>query len=154
MKETNLLEALLLLMVNHFNEEVSPDAQQLKAELEEAGIPVGGLIKIVNWLKNLFHNNQLPEQVKSTTRIFSKEECDKLDITARSCILFLEQAGALSETRREWLIEQAMELDMDTVSLDELNGLLSLLLFQQYGQANLLTHHRKSLIITNPATAH
>jgi Smg protein len=153
MKETSLLEVLLFLVANHIAEKSEAEQEKIKAELEEAGIPFNKLVKIASWLKDLLQNIELQDSPKQTLRVFTEEETEKMDAVARGCILFLEQTGALNATSREWLIEQAMDLDTDQIGIEELQNLLSLVLFQQYGQRNILKQD-KCLIITNPQAVH
>ena len=155
MKETSLLDVLLLLVANHIAEKTEAEREKLKAELEEAGIPFAKLIKIASWLKDMLQAVEWQDASQQSMRFFTEEECEKMDVITRGCILFLEQTGALNSTMREWLIEHAMDLDVDQIGIKELQHLLSLVLFQQYGQSNLLKPNQdKSLIITNPQAVH
>ncbi len=154
MKETSLLEVLLFLVADHIADQPTAEQEKLKAELEEVGVSLAKLIKIAGWLKNLLQNIEQHASPKQVMRIFTEEECEKIDLTARGCILFLEQTGALNVKMREWLINQAMEVDVEKIGIEELQHLLSLVLFQQYGHERLLKQDKKSLIITNPQAIH
>ncbi len=128
-------------------------AGKIKAELAEASISLSKLIKIAGWLKHLLQNIQPQDLSRKIVRVFTPEECEKINAEARGCILFLEQTGTLDPATREWLIDQAMDLDVTEIGKTELQYLLALVLFQQSGQRNLLNPD-KSLSITNPQTAH
>jgi len=153
MKDTSLLDVLLFLVTNHIAEQPEAEQEKLKTELEEAGIPLAKLVKLASWLKELLQNIELKDPSQQVMRVFTEEECEKIDIIARGSILFLEQTGALNATMREWVIDHAMDLDVEEIGIEELQYLLSLALFQQYGQSNLLKRDN-SLIITNPQAVH
>lgn len=154
MKEASLLDVLLFLVTHQLNEKSDVEREKLKADLEEAGISLGKLIKIANWLKYLLQD--IGMQAASATkaqRIFLEEECEKISLVARGCILFLEQTGALNPAKREWLIDHAMNMGVEQVGIEELQQLLSIILFQEYEQHNLFKQN-KSLIVMNPQVMH
>lgn len=63
----------------------------------------------------------------SALRVFTPEECQKLDSNSRGFILFLEHCGILNNHSREWIIEHAMAYP-HPVSLEQLPWITALVL--------------------------
>lgn len=155
MKEASLLDMLLFLVANQLSEKLITEREKLRADLEEAGIPLKKLIKIAGWLKYLLQDISMQSPSgKKAMRVFLEEEREKINPAARGCILFLEQTGVLNPVKREWLIDHAMNLEVEEVGINELQQLLSIVLFQEYEQVNLFRQDTKSLIMTNPQVMH
>lgn len=57
---------------------------------------------------------------KDATRVFTPEECTKLDSQCRSFLLKLEQFELLSTENREYIIQQLMDSKLRQVELNEL----------------------------------
>ncbi len=67
-------------------------------------------------------------------RIYSDEECGKLDTECRGFLLFLEQMGVLDHATREMVIDRVMALDSEEVDLEQLKWVILMVLFNQPGQ--------------------
>jgi len=153
MKETSLLDVLLLLVSKHIEEQPEAEQVKLRASLEAAGLTLEKVSRVAAWLKELLQNIEWQANPRSVVRVFSPFECEKLDVLSRGCISFLEHTGALTPVTREWLIDHAMKLEIEQVGINELRLLMPLVLVQQYGQLNLAAK-RKNLIITDPRKMH
>ncbi len=67
-------------------------------------------------------------------RIYTSEECEKLDLEARGFLMFLEQAGVLDHYTREMVIDRIMALGEDEIDLDQLKWVVLMVLFNQPGR--------------------
>src|SRR5690606_2021521 len=67
------------------------------------------------------------------TRVYFGPELDKLDVECRGFLLFLEQHGILDAQQRELVLDRAMALDQDELDLDDLKGVVLMVLFNQPG---------------------
>ena len=67
----------------------------------------------------------------SNFRIFCCEEIAKLDIESRNLIMFLEQSGILNPDNREIVIDRAMALEEDEISLEKLKWITLMVLLSQ-----------------------
>ncbi len=139
MKE-NVLDVLMYLFENYMDEEadVSPDQEELKLELQEAGFPGSEVDKALSWLEGLADQRDQPllrpYESPRTMRIYSEQELKKLDVESRGFLLFLEQLGVLDPSTRELVIDRVMALDTSDIDLDQLKWVVLMVLFNQPGQ--------------------
>ncbi len=104
----------MYLFDNYFEEdyEINSDQESLKYELVQAGFGDNQVSKAFDWLeglalqKDLIQSENLAE--KSTLRLYSEREMEKLDVECRGFLLFLEQSGVLDAYDREVVIDRAM----------------------------------------------
>ena len=139
MKE-NMFDVLMYLFENYYMEDEaqqSPDRELIQTELLEAGFPAAEVNQAFDWLDGLV-SQQSPRlqdpQTANSIRIFSPEECDRLDTDCRGFLLFLEQMGILNSASREHVIERAMALDTGDFDIDQLKWVVLMVLFNQPGE--------------------
>ena len=139
MKE-NMFDVLMYLFENYYMEDEvqqTPDRELLQTELLEAGFPATEINQAFDWLEGLANQNNLRIQDAQTTsaiRVFSVEECDRLDVESRGFIMFLEQIGILTAPSREHVIDRAMALDTDDFDIGQLKWVVLMVLFNQPGE--------------------
>lgn len=106
----SLIESLKNLLFDSLDKEVS-------ASFEEA-----------SFKENKANNLSLDDynEISKThgVRIFSEEECLKLDTHCRDFILYSEQLGILSPIDRETIIDKLMQSESSTVTKEELKWTL------------------------------
>jgi Smg protein len=139
MKE-DMFEVLMYLFENYYMEEdagQNPDRESLHGELIDAGFTPVEISQAFDWLEDLSAQQcTTPTQLQTNTaiRVFSKDECDRLDVECRGFLLFLEQMGILSATSRERVIERVMALKTDDFDLSQLKWVILMVLFNQPGE--------------------
>ena len=144
MKET-VFDVLMYLFDNYFEEdyEINSDQESLKYELVQAGFGDNQVSKAFDWLeglalqKDLIQSENLSE--KSTLRLFSEREMEKLDIECRGFLLFLEQSGVLDAYDREVVIDRAMALEAEEIDLQQLKWVVLMVLLNQPGKEAAFT---------------
>ncbi len=139
MKE-NLLDVLMYLFEHYFEEDVilGPDPEVVKNKLAREGFPETTIDKAFTWLEDL----AAPEgeytrgnlDGSRSTRLFIREEQDKLDVSCRGFLLFLEQTGILDPVNRELVIDRIMALEGEDVDLEQVKWVVQLVLFNQPGK--------------------
>jgi Smg protein len=137
MKE-NILDVLLYLFENFYSDSDSSDAKQdhdsLQQSLLDAGFERETTERAMGWLESLSvgpsSNTQL---LRWPVRIYTPEECDRLDIECRGLILRLEQMGVLDSQQREWVIDRAMALDVEELDVNDLKWVVLMVMFNQPG---------------------
>jgi len=138
MKEENVLDVLMYLFENYLDEEteVQPDRETLRVELEAAGFPGGEVNKAFSWLEALAEEAPTPESVPTQTalRIYSPEECLRLDTASRGFLIYLEQIGILNPIQRELVVDRIMALGTDEIDIDQVKWIILMVLFNQPGQ--------------------
>lgn len=132
MKE-NIFDVLMYLFENYMEEEIEifPDTDVIRTELLEAGFQQMAVSKAFDWLASLSLQGLIQTSATPTFRIFCREEIDKLDIECRNLIMFLEQSGILNATNREIVIDRAMALEDEEISLEKLKWITLMVLLSQ-----------------------
>lgn len=132
MKE-NIFDVLMYLFENYMEEEIEifPDTDVIRTELLEAGFQQLEVNKAFDWLESLNLQELTPINTAPTFRIFCREEIAKLDIECRNLIMFLEKNGILNATNREIVIDRAMALDDEDISLEKLKWITLMVLLSQ-----------------------
>lgn len=144
MKET-VFDVLMYLFDNYFEEdyEINSDQESLKHELVQAGFGDNQVSKAFDWLeglatqKDLIQSENLAE--KSTLRMYSEREMEKLDVKCRGFLIFLEQSGVLNAYDREVVIDRAMALEAEEIDLQQLKWVVLMVLLNQPGKEAAFT---------------
>lgn len=132
MKE-NIFDVLIYLFENYLDDELDliPDSEGIKTELLQAGFEQAEVNRAFDWLEALTEQNNIKPSISSAFRIFSLQEEIKLDIECRDFLLFLEHSGILTVSTREIVIDRAMAIENDILTLDELKWIVLLVLLSQ-----------------------
>jgi len=139
MKES-VLDVLMYLFENYMNDEIEfdTDEETLRVELQEAGFRQVEITRAFEWLEGLVAMQDDPSIYSGKTtgsiRIYTAEECEKLDVEARGFLLFLEQTGVLDHYTREMVIDRVMALGEDEIDLEQLKWVVLMVLFNQPGR--------------------
>lgn len=132
MKE-NVIDVLIYLFENYMEggETSSPDPDQLRDELLEAGFPQPEISKALEWLDTLSEHQAIQPMSEPAFRIFAEEESAKLDTECRGLLLFLEQTGILTAESRERVIDRVMAISKPSLTLEDLKWVILMVLFSQ-----------------------
>ena len=136
MKE-DVLDVLLYLF--DYCEEMTSDKKFDEANatslLREAGFGNKEIYQAFDWLQDLHLLSQYVLKKKDndapTMRVYLPLECYKIDVEARGFLLFLEQMGILDTMSRELVIDRAMALELDEISLEHMKWIIIMVLFNQ-----------------------
>lgn len=144
MKET-VLDVLMYLFDNYEDEgvKITPDQDDLRRQLRDAGFAEREVNKAFDWLEGLAtqKDNHYPSGIPGTSasRIFNKKELEKLDIECRGFLLFLEQAGVLDLQDRELVIDRVMALESENIDLQQFKWVVLMVLFNQPRKEAVIT---------------
>ncbi len=132
MKE-NIFDVLMYLFENYMEDEVEilPDSKIIKTELEEAGFEAYEVNKAFDWLESLSDQRLIKPSIPYTFRIFCEEEKTKLDVHCRDLIMFLEHSRILTSANREIVIDRAMALENEEISLEKMKWIVLMVLLSQ-----------------------
>jgi len=132
MKE-NIFDVLMYLFENYMEDEIDmfPDSDVIRTELLEAGFESCEVNKAFDWLDSLSLQQALKSSVTTTFRIFCSQEISKLDLECRNLIMFLEQNGILNSVNREIVIDRAMALENEEISMEKLKWIVLMILLSQ-----------------------
>ena len=125
MKET-VLDVLMFIFDNYVEEdhEFTPDQESLKTQLVEAGFAD-------QQVEKAFQRDAAELAESASTRLFSENECDRLDTECRGFMMYMEQAGVLNSNERELVIDRVMALESDEIDLQQLKWVVLMVLFNQ-----------------------
>jgi Smg protein len=132
MKE-NVFDVLIYLFENYMDDEAEPaaDPDAIRTELLEAGFPHKEIAKAFDWLESLAEQKPIQSSSLPAFRVFSAQECAKLDTDCRGFLMFLEQSGILTPASRELVVDRAMALQDEAISLENLKWIVLMVLFSQ-----------------------
>ena len=132
MKE-NIFDVLMYLFENYMEDEMEmlPDSDVIRTELLEAGFESCEVNKAFDWLDSLSLQRAIKPSVTPVFRIFCAQEIAKLDIECRNLIMFLEQNGILNSANREIVIDRAMALENEEISMEKLKWIVLMVLLSQ-----------------------
>jgi Smg protein len=156
MKE-NVLDVLMYLFENYMDDdaELKTDREALRVELEQAGFADAEVQKAFAWLESLADAPQQLDWVRArdSIRVYSRDECVRIDVAARGFIMYLEQIGILSASQRELVIDKIMALDASReIDLDQVKWIILMVLFNQPGQ-EAAYERMEDLVFAEPAGA-
>ena len=132
MKE-NIFDVLMYLFENYMEDEMEmlPDSDVIRTELLEAGFESCEVNKAFDWLDSLSLQRAIKPSVMPAYRIFCAQEIAKLDIECRNLIMFLEHNGILNSANREIVIDRAMALENEEISMEKLKWIVLMVLLSQ-----------------------
>lgn len=139
MKE-NVIDVLLYLFENYIDTDDTnkPDKDTLETELERVGFQQLEVNKAFDWLESMtvVSEDNLDKNQRSDLilRLYSEQEMERLDMTCRGYLLFLEQVGVLDPDTREVVIERVMALETDEIDLEQMKWVVLMVLFYQPGR--------------------
>ncbi|MEQ1620801.1 MAG: DUF494 domain-containing protein [Methylococcales bacterium] len=132
MKE-NIFDVLMYLFENYMEDEIEilPDSSVVKTELLAAGFEQPEVNKAFDWLESLNLQNAIKPSVSPSFRIFCPEEKARLNLEAINFIMFLEHKGILNPANREIVIDRAMALEEEEISMEKLKWIVLMILLSQ-----------------------
>ncbi|WP_231236211.1 DUF494 family protein, partial [Salmonella enterica] len=87
-------------------------------------------------------------------RIYTVEECERLDASCRGFLLFLEQIQVLNLETREMVIERVLALDTAEFDLEDLKWVILMVLFNIPGCENAYQQMEELLFEVNEGMLH
>jgi Smg protein len=114
---------ILVYLFENYLPDACPEPAVLARKLSAAGFGTDDISAALSWLDGLA--GEAGERCRSpatanATRIYGEEEQERLPAACRGFITFLEQHDAVDVPLREAIIERALALPDDEVSLDRL----------------------------------
>ncbi|MDO8953766.1 MAG: DUF494 family protein [Gammaproteobacteria bacterium] len=127
---------LLIQLFEAMGTNKQPDAEYFQhcvETLKSAGLSRHDLDYALSWLNKFSHStdHKLPE-IHKAVRIFSSQECRKINISGRSFLLQLLQFGAINVQTMEQVLDCAMELEVTEINLNQLKWIVVMLASAEY----------------------
>lgn len=132
MSET-VLEVLMFLFDNYLSAEVElvGDEDEIADELEQAGFHEGDVNKALNWLgalSDLYREGYELVDHDRAVRVLTPQEKTKLDTKCQGYLMNLQAQGVLDPATREIILESALAIDVQTLSLGQFKRIIALVL--------------------------
>ncbi|MFA0413717.1 DUF494 family protein [Vibrio renipiscarius] len=129
----------------HSDIELQVNQDELEDELVRAGFDKKDIYKALVWLEELAALQQNSEHSAisvssgASTRIYTAQEMDRLNVECRGFLMFLEQVRVLTTETREMVIDRLIGLETDEFELDDLKWIVLMVLFNVPGNENAYT---------------
>jgi Smg protein len=129
----NTVFDILVYVFDHYPFAEVPAAAEraeIARDLETAGFRGVTVQRALDWLAALADHSSLPELDANdrTLRLYTPEECARLDADCRGLLLALERGGVLAPTQREIVIERLLALDSEELSLEQVKWVVLMVL--------------------------
>lgn len=144
----------------HNETELRVDQDKLERDLSDAGFDRADIYSALLWLEKLADYQEglvEPMQLASdplSARIYTAQECGRLDAGCRGFLLFLEQVQVLNLETREMVIERVMALDTMEFDLEDLKWVILMVLFNIPGCENAYQQMEELLFEVNENMLH
>ena len=132
----------------HTEAELRVDQDKLEQDLTDAGFEREDIYQ-----EGVAEPMQLASDPLSM-RIYTPEECERLDASCRGFLLFLEQIQVLNLETREMVIERVLALDNAEFELDDLKWVILMVLFNIPGCENAYQQMEELLFEVNEGMLH
>lgn len=129
-----MFDVLVYLFENYYEANINPDYTTLEQELSAAGFEEADISSAFDWyqtLEEMTLNAGESHAANGTVRIYVEEENRKIHSAGLGFMLFLEQAGVIDAAQRELVIDRAMALEDNEVSLDQIKWIMLMTLWKQ-----------------------
>tara|TARA_B110000259_G_C14032991_1_gene407633 strand:- start:845 stop:1285 length:441 start_codon:yes stop_codon:yes gene_type:complete len=119
---------------NYLSTQNQLDFNNMTQELEAAGFDNDEIEKAFDWFSQLkLMSDKIPLSSKlkanNKLRVYTESELEKITCDGLGFILFLEQAQVLSSIEREIIIDRAMALSQNIISIDEVRWIVMMTLW-------------------------
>ena len=132
-----MFDILVYLFETYHQPGTFPESAVLARKLSAIGFEEEDISAALEWLSGLeeladLHRRQRPPAITRSTRVYCRNELDKLPAECRGFLYFLESAGAIDFILREMIIERAMVLREANVPLSKLKIIVLMVLWRRH----------------------
>ncbi|MDQ5877638.1 MAG: Smg protein [Pseudomonadota bacterium] len=127
-----MIDVLVFLFENYFDISTHPAPDTLVRKLSAAGFDPDEISLALDWLHEL--KTARPSEFVADSRairVYTDDEQTKLADGCLDFIVFLETAGVVKAPLRELILDRAMGLEDDRVSLEKLKIIVLMVLWSQ-----------------------
>ncbi len=113
---------ILVYLFENYQPDACPAPSVLARKLSAAGFEADDISAALQWLEGLGEPGPLlePGVALGAIRLYDEEEEGRLSVEARGFLAFLEQQEAIDPALRELIIERALALPGENISVDRL----------------------------------
>jgi Smg protein len=134
-----MFDILLYLYDQYFVADLAPERDVLESRLAAMGFGNEDITRALSWLASLDAIASEGVAWESTGfRCYTHDELRRIDTEGLNFLAFLEHSGVLAAPAREWVLDRAMALDEDEVSLGHIKWLALLAINRLQGANDAL----------------
>jgi Smg protein len=130
-----MFDILVYLFENYYQTDLYPDEDALARKLTAAGFEHDDISDALAWMQGISvaGASAFPDSLAESTafRGYADVEAAKLGVEGRGFLAFLEGAKVLTPLLREIIIERAMAVSEDSVSIEKLKVIVLMVLWSQ-----------------------
>ena len=135
----NTVFDILVYVFDHYLFEDLPvvaERADIARDLESAGFRGANVERALDWLAELADERARPDlrADERAFRLYTPEECERLDAGVRGLLLSLERGGILSATQREIVIERLLALENEELGPEQVKWVVLMVLSCQPGE--------------------
>ncbi len=130
-----MFDILIFLFESYFDAGSYPDADKLTVKLNAAGFEEEDITQAVAWLSGLrqLSLSDYPASInQSGSRCFADLERQRISIESLRFISFWEQSKMISPIEREMIIDRAVALGRENLSLEKVKLIALMVLWNQH----------------------
>ncbi len=130
-----MFEILMYLFESYFESGGYPEQDKLERKLSAAGFEDNDINEALTWLSALKQHNQdnYPSKLEHAgQRHFAELERQRISFEARQFLLFAEQQHLISAIEREMIIDRAVALQHENLSVDKLKLIMLMILWNRH----------------------
>jgi Smg protein len=149
-----MFDIFVFLFENYFDAGSFPAPERLAAKLTAAGFEEHDINQAVTWLNGLQQLSLVdyPSIINQTgSRCFAELERQLICVDGLRFISFWEQNNVISPVEREMIIDRALVLGHDNLSLDKVKLITLMVLWNQHEDLDFML--MEDLLTTNNATS-
>lgn len=128
-----MFELLIYMFENYLSSKNYIDYNNITLELEAAGFNNEDIEDAFDWFSQLkAMSDKAPvkkDSINNNLRIFTDKEFKKISSDGLGFILFLEQAKVLTPAEREIIVDRAMALNQNIITIDEVRWVVMMALW-------------------------
>lgn len=130
--------ALLMFILHHCEAHTPgemPDLADMVAELEHEGFGRDAILNAFNWWSELIFTQDNSENMliaaRRSLRVFNAEEVRRISTEARGFLTFLDNISVLELVELESIIERALLLDEDEITLEQIKWVVLMVVMNE-----------------------
>lgn len=130
-----MFEVLVFMFENYFAHNTTLDVDAMEQELSVAGFDASDITGAFDWyaeMKSRLTGPSLHYAHKhSATRVFSEAELTKINAESLGFILFLQQANVINDMERDLIVDRAMALKQQLITIEEMRWISMIALWNE-----------------------
>ncbi|MBX9676358.1 MAG: DUF494 domain-containing protein [Methylotenera sp.] len=130
-----MFEVLVFMFENYFSHHSMPDIDVMEQELSAAGFEKTDINGAFDWYQEMKYQLMQPalnySHEHSGMRIFSDKEIKKINTESIGFVLFLQQANVINDMERDLIVDRAMALKQEVITVEEMRWISMIALWNE-----------------------